>query len=91
VNIVEIVLVVSSFALTEHFDTTPEMASRTYNRLRTEQVSEVTEVKDDRKGQNNECAQQYKELNSRIKRHQQLKTVTQKMTTKKELMVNMIV
>lgn len=79
---------VSKFDTVEHFQTTPEMVSRTYNRLTTDQLSRggATGSKVDTKALNNECAGQYKELNSRIQRHKQLKVVTQKMRTQKDLM-----
>ena len=66
------------------------MTTRAYNRLTAEQLAkgDVVGSKVDAKVLNNECASQYKELNSRIHRHKQLKLVTQKMKTQKDLTVS---
>ena len=81
---------VSEFDTADHFQTTPEMATHIYNRLTAEQLAKggVVGSKVNAQVLNNECASQYKELNSRIQRHKQLKQVTQKMKTQKDLMVS---
>ncbi|XP_064382982.1 probable U3 small nucleolar RNA-associated protein 11 [Halichondria panicea] len=76
---------VSKFDTAKHFNTTPKMASRAYNRLTTEQLSKGDGIESKISTVNHESASQYKELKSRIQRHKQLKVVTQKMKTKKDL------
>ena len=78
---------VSKFDTAKHFDTTPKMASRVYNRLTTDQLSKGG-IESKMNAVNHESASQYKELKSRIQRHKQLKVVTQKMKTKKDLTVS---
>ncbi len=78
---------VSKFDTAKHFNTTPKMASRAYNRLTTEQLSKGGGIESKISTVNHESASQYKELKSRIQRHKQLKVVTQKMKTKKDLTV----
>ncbi len=61
------------------------MTSRVYNRLTVDQLEKGGDGVGSKVNQ--ESAPQYKELKNRIQRHKQLKMVTQKMKTKKDLMV----
>ncbi len=61
------------------------MASRVYNRLTVDQLEKEGAVGSK---VNPKSSSQYKELNGRIQRHKELKLVTQKMKTKKNLLVS---
>ena len=88
---------VSTFDTAKHFQTTPELVTRSYNRLTTDQLSNGSAMPRGQSSKvispetvkelNHECAEEYQELNSRIRRHKELRRVAQKMQTKKELTV----